>query len=200
MKAQDHKHRLVRTAVAGLALAHTALGGTVLYTVGSLGNCLPGSAVTVEALQINFDYGSRTIDFTIAGTSTETLNVTAYLNLLVYGKDISATPLNPCEKDSFVSALCPSKSEPSFLVIVTVLSPFFVPPSLGTDLVFLPDSSQRLFLSTPHANHIGRKSGTGAGRCVHCARYCRRVAAAAVSPRKWRRRREPQPGRPSSMH
>jgi len=114
MTAQGFKHRLARTALAGLALAHTALGGRVLYTAGDLGNCLPDSAVTVEALHIKFDYGSRTINFTIAGTSTETLNVTANLNLLVYGKNISATQLDPCSNDSFVSALCPSKSASSF--------------------------------------------------------------------------------------
>ncbi|KAK4459986.1 TRP-domain-containing protein [Cladorrhinum samala] len=110
MTAQGFKHRLARTALAGLALAHTALGGRVLYTAGDLGNCLPDSAVTVEALHIKFDYGSRTINFTIAGTSTETLNVTANLNLLVYGKNISATQLDPCSNDSFVSALCPIRS------------------------------------------------------------------------------------------
>ncbi|KAK3346856.1 hypothetical protein B0T25DRAFT_625092 [Lasiosphaeria hispida] len=107
MNARGFKHRLVRTALAGLALAHTALGGTVLYTIGELGNCLPNSLVTIQSLQINFDYGSRTVNFTIAGTSQETLDVTAYLSLLVYGKNIEVTPLDPCGKDSFVSALCP---------------------------------------------------------------------------------------------
>ncbi|KAK0704391.1 hypothetical protein B0H67DRAFT_686797 [Lasiosphaeris hirsuta] len=107
MKAEGFKHRLVRTALAGLALAHTALGGTVLYTIGELGNCLPNSLVTIQSLHINFDYGSKTVNFTIAGTSQETLDVTAYLNLLVYDKNIEVTPLDPCDEGSLVPALCP---------------------------------------------------------------------------------------------
>ncbi|KAK3364545.1 hypothetical protein B0T25DRAFT_68726 [Lasiosphaeria hispida] len=107
MKAQGFKHRLARTALTGLALAPTALGGTVLYTFGELGNCLPNSLVTIQSLQINFDYGSKTVNFTIAGMSQETLDVTAHLNLLVYDKNIEITRLDPCDDANLVPALCP---------------------------------------------------------------------------------------------
>ncbi|KAK0730253.1 hypothetical protein B0H67DRAFT_561153 [Lasiosphaeris hirsuta] len=107
MTALGFANRLFRSALVGLALADTVLAGKSLYTIGGLSSCQENPIVSVQSLDIQFDYGRKTVNFTIAGTSRETLNVTANLDLSVYGINIPATPLNPCGKDSYVPRLCP---------------------------------------------------------------------------------------------
>ena len=90
-------------------MVNGSIGERLLHTVGESVKCIENPVVSLQELDITFNPDNKTVAFTIAGTSVRELNVTGTLNLDVYGINVLANPLDPCDPENFVKELCPSK-------------------------------------------------------------------------------------------
>lgn len=70
--------------------------------------CLDDSDIRIEKLDFEFDRSSNHVVFDVAGTSDKEQNVTGSLLIKAYGQEFTRK-FDPCEKDTFVEMLCPSR-------------------------------------------------------------------------------------------
>lgn len=83
-----------------------AFADQILQTSG-FSTCLSGSTITVQNVDVAYNNDNHTVSFNVAGTSTQTMNVTAQLNVTAYGISVYQNSFNPCFTSTFVSQLCP---------------------------------------------------------------------------------------------
>ncbi|KIN04193.1 hypothetical protein OIDMADRAFT_178248 [Oidiodendron maius Zn] len=82
------------------------LADQILKTSG-FSTCLSNSPITVQKVDIEYNNDNKTVSFNVAGTSTQTMNVTAQLNVTAYGTQVYHNEFNPCDESTFVAQLCP---------------------------------------------------------------------------------------------
>lgn len=104
---QTLRDSIVRTLIFG-ALPVGVFGTDVLKTTGFT-TCLANSTITVTNLDVEYDRVAGAVTFDVAGTSSKQQNVTAALTVTAYGKQVYEKKFNPCDKDTKVDQLCPSK-------------------------------------------------------------------------------------------
>lgn len=97
-------------ALASLALCGTALAADTI-SVSGFSNCKDGgdSTITVQKLDISFDRATNTIVFDVLGTSKKSQDVTAKLDIEVYGYKVPTQSFDPCAADTKVDQLCPGR-------------------------------------------------------------------------------------------
>lgn len=93
--------------MASLALCGTALAADTI-SVSGFSNCKTGdSTITVQKLDISFDRATNTIVFDVQGTSAKSQEITAKLDVEVYGFKIPTQSFDPCAEGTKVDQLCP---------------------------------------------------------------------------------------------
>ncbi|KAG4426733.1 hypothetical protein IFR04_000164 [Cadophora malorum] len=90
-------------------LSGRGLADQILKTSG-FSECLTGSNITVQNLDIQYNNDAKSVTFNVAGTSLTTMNVTATLNVTAYGTKVYENTFNPCSSDTYVEQLCPVPS------------------------------------------------------------------------------------------
>lgn len=90
------------------ALPVGVFGTDILKTAGFT-TCLDNSTITVKNLNVEYNRAAGAVTFDVGGTSAKIQNVTASLTVTAYGKQVYQKDFNPCDKDTEVSQLCPSK-------------------------------------------------------------------------------------------
>jgi len=94
------------TAVSLLLSCHVVVASQILKTSG-FSECLTGSVIKVNNVDIQYNNDAKTVTFNVGGTSTKSINVTAQLNVTAYGTEVYQRSFNPCDADTFVEQLCP---------------------------------------------------------------------------------------------
>lgn len=61
-------------------------------------------------VDVSYNNDNKTVSFNVAGTSEQTMNVTAQLNVTAYGISVYSNSFNPCDTSTFVAQLCPVPS------------------------------------------------------------------------------------------
>jgi len=61
-------------------------------------------------VDVSYNNDDKTVSFNVAGTSEQTMNVTAQLNVTAYGISVYSNSFNPCHTSTFVAQLCPVPS------------------------------------------------------------------------------------------
>ncbi|KAG9248844.1 hypothetical protein BJ878DRAFT_265538 [Calycina marina] len=89
-----------------LLLANVGSASQILKTSG-FSTCLTGAAITVNNVDIEYNNDDETVTFDVGGTSTESINVTAVLNVTAYGISVYSNTFNPCDTITYVAQLCP---------------------------------------------------------------------------------------------
>ncbi|KAK9474076.1 uncharacterized protein V1510DRAFT_374352 [Dipodascopsis tothii] len=95
--------RLLSTAAVAL-MAGAAAASNVIST-GTYYSCSDSDYLDVSEFYLSYDKTSQNVTFNIAGTTTESLNVTATLEVTAYGKQVFSYSFDPC--DYGISELCP---------------------------------------------------------------------------------------------
>ncbi|KAK2628090.1 hypothetical protein QTJ16_002736 [Diplocarpon rosae] len=90
-------------------LAGRGLASQILKTSG-FSECLAGSNITVQNLDMTYDHGDKIITFNVAGTSLTSINVTASLSISAYGIRVYENTFNPCSESTYIQQLCPIPS------------------------------------------------------------------------------------------
>ncbi|CZT47417.1 related to calcium-related spray protein [Rhynchosporium secalis] len=88
------------------SLSGRGLADQILTTSG-FSECLTGSNITVNNLELQYNNDAKLVTFNVAGTSRTSMNVTATLNVTAYGRDVYRNTFNPCSSDTYVEQLCP---------------------------------------------------------------------------------------------
>jgi hypothetical protein len=82
---------------AFLALMPNVRADDVLSTSG-FSECGNGTQdVSVQQFQLSFDRATKTLDFTVAGSSEVSQNVSAQVNVTAFGSVVYTKSFNPCE-------------------------------------------------------------------------------------------------------
>ncbi|CAD0107424.1 unnamed protein product [Aureobasidium uvarum] len=81
-------------------------GGDILSTQGFT-LCSSDPTIKVEALDVQFDRTTNMVVFNVAGSSSESQNVTAKIVVTAYGRQVYEKPFNPCDSANYVEQLCP---------------------------------------------------------------------------------------------
>lgn len=68
--------------------------------------CMDNSEIKVQRLNMEFDRGSKTITFDVAGSSSKKQNITAALVIEAYGQEFK-NDFNPCDEKTKLDELCP---------------------------------------------------------------------------------------------
>ncbi|KAH0002804.1 DUF907 domain-containing protein, partial [Aureobasidium melanogenum] len=82
------------------------LGGDILSTQGFT-LCSTNPTIKVEALDVQFDRTTNLVVFNVAGSSSQSQNVTAKIVVTAYGREVYQKPFNPCDAGTYVEQLCP---------------------------------------------------------------------------------------------
>lgn len=98
-----------KVALAATAMTTGVLGSNVLETSGFT-DCGSVDGISVNALDIKYDEGSKTVEFNLAGTSDKQRNVSATLSVIAYGNEIYSNSFNPCKIETYIPQLCPLPS------------------------------------------------------------------------------------------
>ncbi|KAL2685385.1 hypothetical protein Neosp_006483 [[Neocosmospora] mangrovei] len=93
--------KVVATAAA---LVTGVLGDNVLKTSG-FSDCGTVPDITVERLNLSYDNDKQEVTFDVAGTSKTRRNVSAWLEVTAYGRQVYQNSFNPCEQG--IKQLCP---------------------------------------------------------------------------------------------
>lgn len=93
--------KVVATAAA---LVTGVLGDSILKTSG-FSDCGTVPDITVERLNLSYDNDKQEVTFDVAGTSRTRRNVSAYLEVTAYGRQVYENSFNPCEQG--IKQLCP---------------------------------------------------------------------------------------------
>jgi hypothetical protein len=75
--------------------------------ISSFSECQSDAEIVLKSVDIEYDADSRSINFSVAGSSSKSQNVTAILKVDAYGKDVYTKDFNPCDPETFVAGLCP---------------------------------------------------------------------------------------------
>ena len=90
------------------ALPARVLGGDVISTDGYT-TCSNDPTITVTAMNIQYDRTTKEVTFDVAGSSSESQNVTAKIVVTAYGQQVYENSFNPCESKTYVAQLCPGE-------------------------------------------------------------------------------------------
>ncbi|KAH0142677.1 DUF907 domain-containing protein, partial [Aureobasidium melanogenum] len=82
------------------------LGGDILSTQGFT-LCSTNPTIKVDALDVQFDRTTNLVVFNVAGSSSQSQNVTAKIVITAYGREVYQKPFNPCDAGTYVEQLCP---------------------------------------------------------------------------------------------
>jgi hypothetical protein len=92
------------TSLFILSLPTTILGADVLQTDG-FSTCLSNSDINVTKSDVEYDKGSNTVTFDVAGSSAKSQKVKATITVTAYGKQVYQNSFDPCEQN--IELLCP---------------------------------------------------------------------------------------------
>lgn len=81
--------------------------GDQVLTTTSFVDCGSLPSITINQLSMTYDNSAQTITFDIEGTSTNSQNVTATLDVTAYGISAFTNTFNPCDEKTLVPQLCP---------------------------------------------------------------------------------------------
>jgi hypothetical protein len=70
-------------------------------------DCAADADIKLNSVDVEYDASTRSIDFSIDGTSTKSEKVRAVLNVQAYGKQVYTKEFNPCDAATSVPGLCP---------------------------------------------------------------------------------------------
>lgn len=70
-------------------------------------DCAADADIKLNSVDVEYDASTRSIDFSIDGTSTKSEKVRAVLNVQAYGKQVYTKEFNPCDASTSVPGLCP---------------------------------------------------------------------------------------------
>ncbi|KAM0254905.1 hypothetical protein ACHAQJ_006342 [Trichoderma viride] len=87
------------------------LGDQILTTTGFT-DCGSLPSITIQQLSITYDNDAKVITFDIEGTSTNSQNVSASLDVTAYGVNAFTKTFNPCDPATMVAELCPLPDGP----------------------------------------------------------------------------------------
>ncbi|KAL7946031.1 hypothetical protein V8C42DRAFT_50080 [Trichoderma barbatum] len=90
----------------GAMLMTGVMGSQTLTTTGYV-DCGSLPSITIHQLSMTYDNDARTITFDIEGSSTNSQNVTATLDVTAYGISAFTNTFNPCDSKTLVPQLCP---------------------------------------------------------------------------------------------
>ncbi|KAK4070480.1 TRP_N domain-containing protein [Trichoderma simmonsii] len=90
----------------GAMLMTGVMGDQILTTTGYV-DCGSLPSITISELSMTYDNNAQTITFDIEGTSTNSQNVTATLDVTAYGISAFTNTFNPCDPKTLVEQLCP---------------------------------------------------------------------------------------------
>lgn len=90
----------------GAMLMTGVMGDQILTTTGFV-DCGSLPSITISELSMTYDNNAQTITFDIEGTSTNSQNVTATLDVTAYGISAFTNTFNPCDPKTLVEQLCP---------------------------------------------------------------------------------------------
>ncbi|KAL7935385.1 hypothetical protein V8C35DRAFT_271682 [Trichoderma chlorosporum] len=90
----------------GAMLMTGAMGDQILTTTGFV-DCGSLPSITISELSMTYDNDAKTITFDIEGTSANSMNVTATLDVTAYGISAFTNTFNPCDPKTLVNELCP---------------------------------------------------------------------------------------------
>ncbi|KAL6873066.1 TRP domain-containing protein [Trichoderma novae-zelandiae] len=82
------------------------LGEQMLTTTGFI-DCGSMPSITINQLSMTYDNDAQVITFDIEGTSAQSENVTATLDVTAYGISAFSNTFNPCDPKTLVEQLCP---------------------------------------------------------------------------------------------
>jgi hypothetical protein len=93
------------------ALPAGVWGADILSTNG-FSTCGAAGDINVQKMNIQYNRATNKVTFDVAGTSNKEQKVMASLVVTAYGKQVYQKTFNPCDADSKVDQLCPSKLLP----------------------------------------------------------------------------------------
>ncbi|KAJ5894449.1 hypothetical protein N7495_006140 [Penicillium taxi] len=96
-------------ALGGLGLVSQSLAADTLSTSG-FQMCMTDSTIKVQKLNVSYTRSTQEVVFDLAGTNSETQNVSATLTVTAYGLQVYTKTFNPCGTDIHVDQLCPVPS------------------------------------------------------------------------------------------
>lgn len=81
---------------------------TEVLQTSSFSNCNGNvSVITIQKVDIEYNNDDQTVVYDVAGTSSESINVTAILDVSAYGISIYSHNFNPCDTSTYLQQLCP---------------------------------------------------------------------------------------------
>lgn len=83
------------------------LGGDMLSSNG-FAMCQQNSSLNVKTLDVQYDRSTRVLTFDVAGSSSESQNVTALLTVTAYGRQVYQNSFSPCDVN--MTQMCPDMS------------------------------------------------------------------------------------------
>lgn len=89
-------------------LPASAFAGDILSTNG-FSLCSTSPSIEVNKLDATYDRSTRQITFDVAGSSTQSQNVTLDLTVTAYGKEVYTKDFDPCDLN--MDEMCPGKSD-----------------------------------------------------------------------------------------
>lgn len=95
--------RLLLTFVSLLGLTSAA----DILKLSDFQDCASEADIKLNSVDIEYDGSSRSISFSIDGTSSKSEKVQASLQVQAYGKDVYTKDFNPCDEATSVPQLCP---------------------------------------------------------------------------------------------
>ncbi|KAI9725549.1 MAG: hypothetical protein M1828_003037 [Chrysothrix sp. TS-e1954] len=98
--------RFISLPVLLAFIPSVVLADDVLETHGFT-TCLDDPTIQVKKMNIEFDRDTNTVNFDVAGVSTEIQNVTGSIQISAYGKTAFSKDFNPCGSEIHVDQLCP---------------------------------------------------------------------------------------------
>ena len=84
-------------------------------------NCLPNATIKVENANVQYVKSTNKVTFDVSGSSSQIQKVKATIVFTAYGKQVYTNSFNPCDKDNFVTQLCPGPSSWLCFIIVKIL-------------------------------------------------------------------------------
>jgi hypothetical protein len=112
--AKGLRHGFLSATLVVASLISGVVGGDVLETVG-FSSCNTNANVRVDKVNIKYNADNKTVTFDVAGSSNKIQNVTAVLNVTVYGRPVYSNSFDPCDSKNFVEQLCPGMNSSTML-------------------------------------------------------------------------------------
>lgn len=90
---------------------------TDILSTNGFSLCSTSPSIQVDRLDATYDRNTRQIVFDVAGSSTESQNVTLDLTVTAYGKEVYTKDFDPCDLN--MDQMCPGKTARtrSFLIL-----------------------------------------------------------------------------------